>query len=77
MRAEFIDDEGADETATIDISNSADWFSFKKEKEHEDPFARGLEDIKKLNGLGATFRRKVNRDFSKAFVLLHLLMFRF
>ena len=36
MRAEFIDDEGADETSTIDISNSADWFSFKKEKEHED-----------------------------------------
>ena len=28
----------------------------------------GLEDIKKLNGLGSTFRRKVNRDFSKAFV---------
>ena len=68
MRAEFIDDEGADETSTIDISNSADWFSFKKEKEHEDPFAMGLEDIKKLNGLGSTFRRKVNRDFSKAFV---------
>ena len=68
MRAEFIDDDGADEVSTIDISNSADWFSFKKEKEHDDPFAMGLEDIKKLNGLGSSFRRKVNRDFSKAFV---------
>ena len=67
MRAEFIEDD-SDDTSTIDISNSADWFSFKKEAEHEDPFNIGLDEIKKLNGLGATFRRKVNRDFSKAFV---------
>jgi hypothetical protein len=68
MRAEFIDDDGDSLDSTIDISNSADWFSFTKEKEHDDPFSMGLEEIKKLNGLGATFRRKVNRDFSKSFV---------
>jgi PBSX family phage portal protein len=66
MRAEFIEDD-ANDSNTIDISNSADWFSFKKEKEHIDPFAIGLEEIKKINGIGPSFKRKINRDFTKSF----------
>ena len=66
-RVEFIEDE-IDSVNTIDISNTTDWFSFKKSEEHEDPFNMGLEDIKKLRGLGTNFKRKINRDFSKAFV---------
>ena len=65
MSIEFMDDE--ESSSTIDISNSADWFMFKKEKEHIDPFNIGLEEIKKVRGLGPTFKRKINRDFTKAF----------
>jgi PBSX family phage portal protein len=67
MRAEFVEDDYSDNSNTIEISNTADWFSFKKEKEHDDPFSVGLEDVKKLRGLGPTFRRKLGREFSKAF----------
>lgn len=51
----------------VAIRNSSDLFSFKKEQEHDDPFSIGLDDVRKLNGLGASFRRKVGREFSKAF----------
>ena len=51
----------------IELSNIADRFHLKKESDHEDPFSIGLEDIKKLNGLSPAFRRKVGREFSKAF----------
>jgi len=66
MTAQFIED-GDDNSSTINISNTADWFSFKKEKEHFDPFAIGIDDLKKVRGLGTNFKRKVNRDFSKSF----------
>jgi PBSX family phage portal protein len=66
MTAQFIED-GEDNSSTINISNTADWFSFKKEKEHFDPFAIGIDDLKKVRGLGTNFKRKVNRDFSKSF----------
>jgi PBSX family phage portal protein len=67
MRAEFVEDDYSQEDNTIEISNTGDWFSFKKEKEHDDPFKVGLEDVKKLRGLGPNFRRKLGREFSKAF----------
>jgi PBSX family phage portal protein len=63
---QFIEDD-ASSSNQIELSNAADWFQFKKEKEHFDPFAIELEEIKKLRGLGPTFKRKVNRDFAKAF----------
>ena len=66
MTAQFIED-GEDNSSTINISNTADWFSFKKEKEHFDPFAIGIDDLKKVRGLGTNFKRKINRDFSKSF----------
>ncbi len=50
----------------IDITNTSDWLSFKKEEKINDPFAVGIEELKKVKGLGPTFRRKVNRDFAKA-----------
>jgi PBSX family phage portal protein len=62
----FIDDE-FEEVSEVAIRNSSDIFSFKKEKEHVDPFAVGLDDLKKVRGLGANFKRKINRDFAKSF----------
>jgi len=62
-----IEDDFQDSTSEIAIRNSSDLFSFKKEKEHFDPFSIGLEDLKKVRGLGTNFKRKVNRDFTKSF----------
>jgi PBSX family phage portal protein len=65
---EFIeeDNEAVDQ---IQLSNVADWFSFNKATEviDNDPFNIDLDGIKKLNGLSPAFRRKVGREFSKAF----------
>jgi hypothetical protein len=67
-RLESIEDE-IDNVNTIDISNTSDWFYFQKlDGPQDDPFKIGLDEIKKLRGLGTNFKRKVNRDFSKAFV---------
>ena len=63
---EFIDDVESSESF-IELSNSADWFSFKKESQHVDPFNMDADEIKKVKGLGAGFRRKLGREFSKAF----------
>ena len=52
---------------TIDISNTADWFSFKKEQPTNDPFSISGDDLRKVRGLGASFKRKINREFSKSF----------
>ena len=63
---EFINEE--DSQNIIDISNTADWFSFKKEaNSSNDPFAVDIEELKKFKGLSPAFRRKMNRDFSKSF----------
>ena len=63
---QFIEDEESS-TPEIQLTNVSDWFSLKKEKEHVDPFAIELEELKKVRGLGPAFKRKVNRDFAKAF----------
>lgn len=63
---EFIEEE-IETNNDIQLSNVADWFSFKKEGEHTDAFNIDLEEIKKLNGLSPAFRRKVSREFSKSF----------
>jgi PBSX family phage portal protein len=63
---EFMEEE-IETNNDIQLSSVADWFSFKKESEHLDAFNIDLEEIKKLNGLSPTFRRKVSREFSKAF----------
>jgi PBSX family phage portal protein len=60
-------EEDDDNDTVIDITNNSDWFSFKKQEVSNDPFSVGLQELKKVKGLGASFRRKVNRDFSKSF----------
>mgnify|MGYP000333024130 CR=1 FL=1 len=60
---EFQEEDGS----TIDISNTADWFSFKKEQPTNDPFSISGDDLRKVRGLGASFKRKINREFSKSF----------
>ena len=65
---EFIDDE-QDSSQRIDISNSADWVKFnnKEVSLNTDPFNIEGEELKKVNGLGTSFRRKMSREFSKRF----------
>jgi len=63
---QFLED-GPDDIYEVSVKNSSDLFSFKKEKEHVDPFAIGMEDLKKVRGLGTNFKRKINRDFAKSF----------
>lgn len=65
MSVEFLNEDNSENI--IDISNTADWFSFKKDEKSNDPFAVGLEDLKKIRGLGSSFKRKINREFSKSF----------
>jgi len=66
---EFIDDE-QDSSQRIDISNSADWVKFNNREVslNTDPFNIEGEELKKVNGLGTSFRRKMSREFSKRFV---------
>ena len=60
--------EQEEDGSTIDISNTSDWFSFKKEiTTSNDPFAVGIDELKKVRGLGASFKRKISREFSKSF----------
>jgi PBSX family phage portal protein len=63
---QFLED-GPDDTYEVSVKNSSDLFSFKKEKDHVDPFAIGIDELKKVRGLGTNFKRKVNRDFAKSF----------
>ena len=64
---EFVNEE--DTTESIHISNSADWIKFNNKEVtiDNDPFNIGEEDLKKVNGLGTNFRRKMSREFSKKF----------
>ena len=59
--------EQEEDGSTIDISNTSDWFSFKKEQPTDDPFAISGDDLRKIRGLGSAFKRKINREFSKSF----------
>jgi PBSX family phage portal protein len=63
---QFLED-GTEDTYEVSVKNSSDLFSFKKEKEHVDPFGIGIDDLKKVRGLGTNFKRKINRDFAKSF----------
>jgi PBSX family phage portal protein len=65
MTVEFLNEDSSE--SIIDISNTADWFSFKKDDKSNDPFSMSLEELKKVRGLGSSFKRKVNREFSKSF----------
>jgi PBSX family phage portal protein len=61
-----VNDEGGEE---VSISNVADWMRFNTpvESKSNDPFKIEGEDLTKVSGLGASFRRKMNRDLQKRF----------
>ena len=63
---EFIED---DNTQNIEVSNVADWMKFNTiaDVKTNDPFKIQEEDLKKVRGLSPAFRRKMSREFSKAF----------
>ena len=64
---EFIQDNDLESTDRIQISSASDLFQLKKEKDHSDPFMIEEDDLRKISGLSSTFRRKMGREFSKAF----------
>jgi PBSX family phage portal protein len=63
---EFMED---DDSQDISISNMADWMKFNTptQSTSNDPFKIEGEELSKVSGLGATFRRKMNRDLQKRF----------
>ena len=54
----------------IEISNTADWIKFNNptDESSSDPFDINGEDLKKINGIGPTFKRKISRTLEKRFV---------
>ena len=64
---EFIQDNDSESTDRIQISSASDLFQLKKEKDYSDPFMIEEDDLRKVSGLSSTFRRKMGREFSKAF----------
>ena len=63
---EYMDEE-IEVNDDVVITSASDRFFTKSEEDHVDPFAIGLDEIKKLNGLSPAFRRKVSREFQKSF----------
>ena len=64
---EFIED--SNDSAMIELSNASDWFQFNKGNDapNSDPFSISGDELKKVGGLGATFKRRISREFSKSF----------
>jgi len=65
---EFVQDNDLESTDRIQISSASDLFQLKKEKDHSDPFMMQEDDLRKVSGLSANFRRKMGRELSKAFM---------
>lgn len=63
---EYEDDASGQD---IEISNTTDWVKFNtiSDQTSNDPFKIEGEDLAKVSGLSATFRRKMNRDIQKSF----------
>jgi PBSX family phage portal protein len=66
---EFIEDDNETQDS-ISISNVADWMKFNapSTSTETDPFKIDGEELRKINGLGSSFRRKMGRDLQKRFV---------
>ena len=66
----MIESEEENLVNNIEVSNMADWIRFNNPttQKSDDAFDVEGEDILKLSGLGASFRRKVSRDLQKSFV---------
>ena len=61
--------EEDNDSQDIAISNVADWMKFNTptQSTSNDPFKIEGEELTKVSGLGASFRRKMNRDLQKRF----------
>ena len=61
--------EEENESNDISISNVDDWMKFNtpKQSTSTDEFKISGEELTKVSGLGASFRRKMNRDLQKRF----------
>ena len=65
---EFIE-ENEELSNEINISDQSDWIKFNnKPVVVNDPFKIEGEELKKVNGLSSSFRRKVSRDIQKRFI---------
>ena len=67
---EYVEDFDLNNEDSITISNNDDWIRYHNRpiQKSNDPFNLSGEDIKKVDGLGSSFRRKVSRDLQKRFV---------
>ena len=65
---EFMPDE-LENQDSIEISNVGDWMKFNSPEvtRENDPFKIEGEELKKVTGLSPAFRRKMGREFSKAY----------
>ena len=65
---EFIEDN-EEMSNQINITDQSDWIKFNnKPVVVNDPFKIEGEELKKVGGIGPSFRRKVSRDLQKRFV---------
>ena len=66
---QYIDDEN-NETHEVELSNMADWIKYTNPIStiSNDPFKLEGEDLRKVEGLSPTFRRKMGRDLQKRFI---------
>jgi hypothetical protein len=63
---QFLED-GPEDTYEVSVKNSSDLFSFKKEKEHVDPFAVGIDELKKIEILQNHLLVKMVRQHNRTF----------
>ena len=66
---EYIPDDDAPNT-DVDVATFSDWVKFNNPEatKENDPFKITGDDLKKVSGLGPAFKRKMSREFSKAYV---------
>jgi PBSX family phage portal protein len=65
---EYIPDDETPNT-DVDASTFSDWVKFNNPEatKENDPFKISGDELKKVRGLGPAFKRKMSREFSKAF----------
>ena len=66
---QFEEDGSSESLGRIQITSASDFFQLNKgaEKDPSDPFLIQEDDLRKVSGLSATFRRKMGREITKAF----------
>ena len=66
---EFIPDD-IENSTDVDVTTFSDWVKFNNPEatKENDPFKITGDDLKKVSGLSPAFKRKMSREFSKAYV---------